>query len=39
MQMFVSTGGRFVRSEALAIIALYGLFLAAQFGNFGISLP
>ena len=39
MQMFVTSGGRFVRSEALAIIALYGLFLAAQFGNFGISLP
>ena len=39
MQMFVTTGGKFVRSEAVAIIALYGLFLAAQFGNFGISLP
>lgn len=39
MQMFVSSGGRFVRSEAVAIIALYGLFLAAQFGGFGISLP
>lgn len=39
MQMFVSSGGKFVRSEAVAIIALYGLFLAAQFGGFGISLP
>ena len=39
MQMFVSTGGRFVRSEAVAIIALYGLFLAAQFGGFTVSLP
>ncbi len=39
MQMFVTTDGRFVRSEALAIIALYGLFLAAQFGGFTVSLP
>lgn len=39
MQMFVTTGGKFVRSEALAVIALYGLFLAAQFGGFAVSLP
>lgn len=39
MQMFVTTGGRFVRSEAVAVIALYGLFLAAQFGGFAVSLP
>ena len=39
MQMFVTSGGRFVRSEAVAIIALYALFLAAQFGGFAISLP
>lgn len=39
MQMFVTSGGRFVRTEAAAIIALYGVFLAAQFGGWGISLP
>ena len=39
MQMFVSSGGRFVRTEAIAVIALYALFLAAQFGGFAISLP
>ena len=39
MQMFVSSGARFVRTEAVAVIALYALFLAAQFGGFAISLP
>ena len=39
MQMFVSSGNRFVRPEAAAIIAVYGLFLAAQFANVPLSLP
>jgi len=39
MQMFVTSGGRFIRSEALVMIALYVLFLAAQFMGFQITLP
>ena len=39
LQMFVTTGRRFVRSEAVVMIALYALFLAAQFMGFSISLP
>ncbi len=39
LQMFVTSGGRYVRSEALIMIALYGLFLAAQFMGFHITLP
>lgn len=39
MQMFVTSGRRFVRAEALAIIALYGVFLAAQFTGVTLSLP
>ena len=38
LQMFVTTGRRFVRLEALAMIAIYALFLAAQFMGFSISL-
>lgn len=39
MQMFVTTGKRFVRLEALVMIAIYALFLAAQFMSFSITLP
>jgi cation:H+ antiporter len=39
LQMFVTTGQRFVRSEAAVMIAIYALFLAAQFMGFSISLP
>lgn len=39
LQMFITTGGRFVRSEAAAMIAIFALFLAAQFMGFSISLP
>jgi cation:H+ antiporter len=39
LQMFVTTGGRFIRSEAVVMIAIYALFLAAQFLGFHISLP
>jgi cation:H+ antiporter len=38
LQMFVTTGRIFVRFEALVMIAIYALFLAAQFGGFSISL-
>lgn len=39
LQMFITSGRRFVRVEAGVMIALYALFLAAQFMGFGISLP
>lgn len=39
LQMLITTGLKFVRAEALVMIALYVLFLAAQFGGFSISLP
>jgi len=39
LQMFVTTGQRFVRLEAAVMIAIYALFLAAQFMGFSISLP
>ena len=38
LQMFVTTGRRFVRLEALIMIGIYALFLAAQFMGFSISL-
>ncbi len=38
LQMFVTTGRRFVRLEAIIMIAIYALFLAAQFMGFSISL-
>jgi len=38
LQMFVTTGRRFVRFEALIMIGIYILFLAAQFMGFSISL-
>jgi len=38
LQMFVTTGRKFVRLEALVMIAIYALFLAAQFMGFSISL-
>lgn len=39
LQMFVTTGGRFVRSEAVVMILLFALFLTAQFMGFSLSLP
>lgn len=39
LQMFVTSGGKFVRSEAVAMIAIFALFLAAQFGGFALVLP
>ncbi len=39
LQMFVTTHGRFIRSEALVMIALFCLFLSAQFLGFGFALP
>lgn len=39
LQMFVTSGRRFVRAEALVMIAIFTLFLAAQFAGFSISLP
>ncbi len=39
LQMFVTTGSRFVRSEAIVMIALFLLFLAAQFLGLPLSLP
>ena len=39
LQMFVTSGARFVRLEAAAMIAIFALFLAAQFLGFSISLP
>jgi hypothetical protein len=36
--MFITTGRRFVRLEAIVMIAIYALFLAAQFMGFSISL-
>ena len=39
LQMFVTTGARFVRTEAAVMIALFALFLAAQFMGFGLALP
>lgn len=39
LQMFITSGRRFVRVEAGVMIAIYALFLAAQFMGFGISLP
>jgi Ca2+/Na+ antiporter len=38
LQMLVTTGRKFVRLEALVMIAIYVLFLAAQFMGFSISL-
>ncbi len=38
LQMFITTGRRFVRLEALVMVGIYILFLAAQFMGFSISL-
>lgn len=38
LQMFITIGRRFVRLEALVMIGIYALFLAAQFMGFSISL-
>ncbi|MDR0993513.1 MAG: sodium:calcium antiporter [Verrucomicrobiota bacterium] len=39
MQIFVTTGNRFVRSEGLAMIAIYAFFLYAQFTGLQFILP
>ncbi len=39
LQMFVTSGRRFVRAEAVVMIAIFALFMAAQFTGFSISLP
>jgi len=39
LQMFVTTHGRFIRSEAVVMIALFVLFLTAQFMGFSLALP
>lgn len=39
LQMFVTTHGRFIRSEAVVMIALFALFLTAQFTGFSLALP
>lgn len=39
LQIFITTGGRFVRTEAAAMVAIFVLFLAAQFMGFSITLP
>ncbi|NLG35167.1 MAG: hypothetical protein GX548_07425 [Lentisphaerae bacterium] len=39
LQMFVTTHGRFIRSEAVVMIALFALFLSAQFTGFSLALP
>ena len=39
LQLFVTSGGRFIRSEAAIMVAVFALFLAAQFMGFSISLP
>ena len=39
LQMFVTTGARFVRTEAVVMVALFAIFLAAQFLGFHLTLP
>ncbi|MDP6491663.1 MAG: hypothetical protein QGH42_07600 [Kiritimatiellia bacterium] len=39
LQIFITTSRRFVRTEALCMIALYVLFLAAHFMGFRLDLP
>ena len=39
LQMFITSQKRFVRSEAIAMIALYCLFLGAHFFGFRLDLP
>ena len=39
LQMFVTTGARFVRTEAVVMVALFAVFLAAQFLGFHLTLP
>jgi len=39
LQMFITSGRRFVRSEAICMIGLYVLFLAAHFMGFRLDLP
>lgn len=39
LQMFITTGNRFVRLEAAVMVAIFAVFLAAQFMGFSISLP
>lgn len=39
LQMFVSSGSRFVRTEAAVMILLFTVFLSAQFMGFRLALP
>ncbi len=39
LQMFVTTGGRFVRAEAAVMVAIFVLFLVAQFTGLQLTLP
>ena len=39
LQMFVTTGGRFVRAEAAVMVAVFVLFLVAQFTGLQLALP
>jgi cation:H+ antiporter len=39
LQIFITSARRFVRTEALCMIALYVLFLAAHFVGFRLDLP
>jgi cation:H+ antiporter len=39
LQLFVTSGGKFVRAEAAIMIALFALFLSAQFMGFSLALP
>jgi cation:H+ antiporter len=39
LQIFITSGKRFVRSEALAMILLYALFLSAHLFGFRLDLP
>lgn len=39
LQVFITSGRKFVRSEALCMIGLYILFLSAHFMGFRLSLP
>jgi cation:H+ antiporter len=39
LQVFITTGRRYVRTEALCMILLYVVFLCANFFNFRLDLP
>ena len=39
LQIFITSGGRYVRSEAFVMMALYFVFLAAHFFDFQLNFP